>query len=170
MASPIPSYAQPCLASRRDTQTVYLVGASTANPAATTTLLEVNIINITSTINPVVQHTYLPSSTALAWNRNAPNICSPYLGSSGSDSTMSEYALHIQQLGINTSWSTSFFPDSGSFLNTRYYFLGTAFTSQRAYAFVGYQGFNAWAVALTNGTVPWKALQLNAETGKPMVK
>ncbi|KAK3829666.1 MAG: hypothetical protein J3R72DRAFT_262727 [Linnemannia gamsii] len=165
MAAPIPSYSQPCLSSRKDTQTVYLVGASTTKPNSP---LEVNIIDITNTSNSIVQQTYLPlSTTALSWNRNAPNVCSPYLGIS---SSVSEYAaLHIQQFGVNTSWSTSFFPDSGSFLNTRYYFSGTAFTSRRSYAFVGYQGINAWIVALTNGTIPWKALQLNADTGKPTI-
>ncbi|KAK3829668.1 MAG: hypothetical protein J3R72DRAFT_456658 [Linnemannia gamsii] len=162
MASPLPSYLNPCLAaSSRDSSTVYLIGVPSTNEK----IIRVTTVNISDISNPVVK-TIRSSRTGDRWTAHTPKVCFSYLGSS---SPKLGFPIHIQQLAIDLSQQIIFLPESGLFENVNR-FPTLTFPSRQKYAVVGHAGINSWAVAISNTTMSpfnssWANLQWNSTSG-----
>ncbi|KAG0274653.1 hypothetical protein BGZ96_004167 [Linnemannia gamsii] len=161
MTSMIPSYSNPCLASTKDRSIVYLVGS----PNTTSSTLNVHIINIANINAPVVAKSFSSVASesaswenyAAPWKHDAPKMCTTFFG------TFPAFydTLFINQIGVNTTWSTVFHPINGTIprptkLND------TAFVSKQAYSFVGQTGDTVSILALNNRTEtqqPWSFVQ-----------
>jgi hypothetical protein len=156
----IPSYLQPCLAATKDSSTVYLVGT----PMSPGSALNVNIVSIGDINAPVVKKRFSAANSSI-WPPHIPKVCSSYVGNILAE----EYSLHIQQVGLNSSWDTIFYAANETFRATLS-FQGRSFSKQ-SFSYIGQAGPMAWVLAVsynTDNVIPyssWTNMFLNLSTG-----
>ncbi|KAG0290038.1 hypothetical protein BGZ97_006288, partial [Linnemannia gamsii] len=145
----IPSYLQPCLAATKDSSTVYLVGT----PMSPGSALNVNIVSIGDINAPVVKKRFSAANSSI-WPPHIPKVCSSYVGNILAE----EYSLHIQQVGLNSSWDTIFYAANETFRATLS-FQGRSFSKQ-SFSYIGQAGPMAWVLAVsynTDNVIPYSS-------------